>query len=397
MTVAQRDYYEVLGVARNADAGTIKSAYRKLALKYHPDRNPGDAAAEEKFKEAAEAYEVLSDDQKRSLYDRGGHEALKSGGFSPNFTGDLGEIFSHFGDLFGDLFGGGMGGFGFGGGRGGGPRPSQGADIAVELKVRLEEVAKGTTKHIEVPRKVQCNDCRGTGAEDGKLNTCGACQGRGQVVQGRGGFMIASTCRACGGLGQTAVKRCAACEGGGQLRERRRLEVRVPPGVDTGVRLRLQGEGHAGSFGGPAGDLYAVVTVPSDDTFVRQGADVHVEVALPFPMACLGGEVEVPRVVGGPAKVKVPAGSQPGDVVKIPDEGLPKLGQRGKGDLMVHLTVQVPKKLNDAQKEALTAFSEAQSGRPQVSKRGSGGRGGRDKKRAGGGWFDRLRDALDGE
>lgn len=387
---AQRDYYEVLGVARDADERTIKSAYRKLALKYHPDRNPGDTEAEQRFREAAEAYEVLSDVDKRRLYDRGGHEGLRSGGFA-GFQGDIGDIFANFGDIFSELFGG-----GFGGARG--PRPMVGADQRYDLEVTLQDAYTGTTRTIDVPRLATCRDCAGTGADKGELVVCQVCQGRGQVVQGRGGFILSTTCRACGGAGRTPKKVCDTCGGEGQIEERRKLEVRVPPGVDSGVRLRLQSEGHAGMNGGPPGDLYVFVNVKDHSTFVRNGADLHCELAVDFPTACLGGEATVPKLVEGEWAVEIPAGMQPGDVVRIDDGGMPKLGSRQHGDLLVHLTIDVPKRLDEETREQIEALRDLIAKSPTVSAGGPERRETkRKRKRSGGGFFDRIRDALDGE
>ena len=327
---AKRDYYEVLGVPRDVDPRTLKSAYRKLAMKFHPDRNPGDSEAEERFKEAAEAYEVLSDERKRAMYDRGGFEGLKSGGFQPGFSGDLSDIFGQFGDLFAEFFG----GQGFGGFQGG-PRPTVGADLRYDLEITLEEAFTGTSRNIEVKRTIACTACGGTGAKDGELVTCAVCGGRGQVVQGRGGFMIATSCRACNGRGKVAKELCATCDGVGVVDDVKRLDVKVPAGVDTGVRLRLQGEGDAGTNGGPPGDLYVFVAVQSHDMFVRQGTELHCELAVSYPMAAMGGDTLIPRLGGGEVEVAVPAGMQPGDTVRVAEAGMPRLGGRGVGDMVV--------------------------------------------------------------
>ncbi|MCK6545259.1 molecular chaperone DnaJ [Myxococcota bacterium] len=394
MSSPKRDYYEVLGVARDADQKTIKSSYRKLALKYHPDRNPNDPSAEERFKEAAEAYEVLSDDDKRALYDRGGFEGLRSRGFNPGFQGDVGDIFSQFQDIFAEFFGGGAGGFGGFGARG--PRPTIGPDLRHDLEISIEEAFTGVSKKIEVSRAAQCRACLGTGAEGSELKSCTACGGRGQVVQGRGGFMIATTCRACGGKGRVPKTPCAACEGRGQVEEKRTLDVRIPPGVDTGVRLRLQGEGGAGEFGGPPGDLYVFLAVRSHELYIRDGADLHCEVSVTFPTACLGATTKIPKLGGGELEVKIPAGMQPGDVVRLEGQGLPRLGGRGNGDILVHLTITVPRRLTDKQKKVVEELAELFPETPELS--GSHDRRETKKKRkAGGGLFDRLRDAFDGE
>jgi molecular chaperone DnaJ len=390
---SRRDYYDVLGVARDADDKTIKSAYRKLALKHHPDRNPGDKAAEESFKEAAEAYEVLSDSNKRAIYDRAGFDGLRSGGFSPGFTGDLGDIFSHFGDIFSELFGAG-GGFGFGGARG--PRPTVGADLRYDLAITLEDAARGLSKQIEVTRHSQCRGCMGTGAKDAEMVTCAACGGRGQVVQGRGGFMIATTCRACGGQGRAPREVCHDCEGRGAIQETRKRDVKIPPGVDNGNRLRLQGEGDAGRFGGPPGDLYVFIALEEHHTFVRDGADLHCELSVGFATACLGGDAKVPRLVEGAVSVKVPAGMQPGDVIRIEGAGLPRLGGRGSGDLLVHLTIAVPKHVTDEQRAILAELATVMPVDSEVSADGPDRRETKRRTKKPG-LFDRLRDAFDGD
>lgn len=395
--MAKRDYYEVLGVSRTADAREIKSAYRKLALKYHPDRNPGDRDAEDRFKEAAEAYEVLADDHKRAIYDRAGFDGLKSGGFS-GFNGDLGDIFSQFGDIFSEFFGG--GGFGgFGGGFGGatrGPRPMAGADLHAQVVVSLEQAATGLETQIEVDRTRPCPDCDATGAEDGRLTACPACGGRGQIVQGRGAFMIATTCRACGGAGRTPAKACDRCGGQGLESERKKLELRVPPGVYSGLRLRVPGEGNAGLHGGPPGDLYVLIDVKPHDIFVRDGADLHCELAMGFSLACLGGTVEVPGLDGELQSLEIPAGSQPGDVLRIPRVGLPRIEGGGVGDLVVHLTIQVPKKLDKAQEKLVRSLGEEVDAPPHVN---AGGPSRREttRRRKKAGFFGRLRDVLEGE
>lgn len=379
----KRDYYEILGVARDADSRTIKASYRKLALQFHPDKNPGDASAEERFKEAAEAYEVLSDEDKRRLYDRGGHEGLRGGGFS-GFSGDIGDIFSQFGDIFAEFFGGG-GGFG-GGSRG--PRPTVGADLRYDLEITLEEALTGVSRAIDVPRTASCRPCKGTGAKDGELSTCPQCQGRGQVVSGRGGFMIATTCRACMGRGAVAKARCDTCHGAGRTEDKKRLEIRVPAGVHTGVRLRVTGEGDAGDLGGPSGDLYVFLSVAAHETYHRDGdgPDLHCELAVSFPTACLGGMAKIPRLGGGELSVEVQAGTQPGDTVRISGLGMPRIRGGGTGDIIVHLTVRVPERLSDEQRRAVEVLSRLLPTDPDVST--TEGRGGKKKKTSG--FFDKL-------
>ncbi len=393
---AKRDYYEVLGVPRDADSKTIKSAYRKMALKYHPDRNPDDPTADERFKEAAEAYEVLSDDDKRAIYDRAGFEGLKSRGGVHGFS-DANDIFSQFGDLFAEFFGG--GGFGgFGGGFGQrGPRAAVGADLRHDLVITLEEAKSGVSRKIEVARHVGCVPCAGTGAKNGELAACQVCGGRGQVVQGRGGFMIATTCRACGGAGSSPADACQECGGDGHIGESKNLEVKIPPGVDTGVRLRLQGEGDAGSYGGPPGDLYVFIGVEPHTFFVRDDTDLHCQLCVSFPFACRGGEASLQELGGNEISVTVPPGTQPGDVIRVDGSGLPHLGGRGSGDLLVHLTIRVPEKLSDKQQAALAELDKVVSFEPKVLPVDSGQRETRKRKKRAGGWFDRIRDAFEGD
>lgn len=390
----KRDYYEVLGVARDADLKTIKTAYRKLALKYHPDRNPDNKEAEESFKECAEAYDVLQDDGKRAIYDRAGHEGLKSRGFQPGFDGNIGDIFSQFSDIFAEFFGGGFGGFG--GQRG--PRPTVGPDLRHDLEITMEKAMSGSTEKIDVVRNVACRTCLGSGAKDAEMKPCAACGGRGQVVQGRGGFMIATTCRACMGRGRIPKTACTECEGRGQTEEKKTLEVRIPPGVDSGVRLRLQGEGGGGEMGGPSGDLYVFLTVQQHNLYVREGANLHCELAVSFHSACFGTTTTLPKIGGGEIEVKVPAGMQPGDTVRLQGQGLPRLGGRGQGDIVVHLNINVPKRLDAAQKKAVEALRDILPDESAISSSDSEKHETKRRKKAGsGGFFDRLRDAFEGE
>lgn len=395
---AKRDYYEVLGVTKDADIKSIKSAYRKLAMKFHPDRNPGNKEAEESFKEAAEAYEVLQDENKRAIYDRAGFEGLRSRGMNTGFNGDMNDIFSQFSDIFAEFFGGGgFGGFGGFGGRGG-PRPTVGPDLRHDLEISMEDAMLGSNEKIDVTRNIPCKTCLGSGAKDAEMKACQACGGRGQVVQGRGGFMIATTCRQCQGRGRLPKTPCETCEGRGQTEETKTLEVRIPPGVDNGVRLRLQGEGGAGEMGGPPGDLYVFLAVRPHDLYVRENANLHCELAVSFASACFGTSTKLPKIGGGEVEVKVPAGMQPGDTVRLQGEGLPRLGSRGNGDIIVHLTVNVPKKMNDAQKTAIGGLREILPDESALSSSSAEKRETkRRKKGSGGGFFDRLRDAIEGE
>jgi molecular chaperone DnaJ len=393
----QRDYYEVLGVARNADERTIKAAYRKLALQYHPDRNQGDVQAEKRFKEASEAYEVLSDDSKRAIYDRAGFDGLKNGGYSP-FTGDLGDIFSQFGDIFSEFFGGQAGPGGFGGGGPRGPRPMAGSDLHASVEVDLEDAAVGAARTIEIERMSPCEECSGSGAENGRMVTCPQCRGQGQVVQGRGAFMIATTCRACGGAGRVPEQVCATCRGSGFRAHDRKLEIRVPAGVYSGLRLRLTGEGNAGLHGGPPGDLYVLIDVKAHETFARDGGDLHCELAVSYPMACLGGQTTLAGLQGAEHEVVVPPGARPGDIVRLAGAGVPRLDGSGNGDIFVHLTVHVPEKVGKSQQELLEQLDEAMPMPAEVQpadakKKPNPQR----RRRRTGSFFDRLRDALDGD
>ncbi|MEM1025359.1 MAG: molecular chaperone DnaJ [Myxococcota bacterium] len=393
----QRDYYEVLGVARDADGRTIKSAYRKLALQYHPDRNQGDDEAERRFKEASEAYEVLSDDDKRALYDRAGFDGLKSGGYSP-FNGDLGDIFSQFGDLFSEFFGGQAGFGGFGGAGPQGPRPMAGSDLHASVQVDLEDAAVGASRTIEIERMSPCGDCGGTGAEGGRMRTCPVCKGQGQVVQGRGAFMIATTCRACGGTGQVPERVCSSCRGEGFVADARKLDIRVPAGVYSGLRLRLTGEGNAGLHGGPPGDLYVLIDVRPHETFARDGGDLHCELAVSYPMACTGGRTQLSGLQGVEHDLEVPPGSRPGDILRLAGAGVPRLDGSGDGDILVHLTIQVPEKLSKAQQKVLEELNEALPLEAEVQAVGDKPRPSQQRRRRRtGSFFDRLRDALDGE
>ena len=344
----KRDYYEVLGVDRGADESALKSAYRKLALKYHPDRNPDDKNAEEMFKEAAEAYSVLSDAQKRALYDRYGHQAVQgagaaAGGFDPN-------AFSEFSDIFGDFFG-----FGdlFGGGARRRNRPQRGEDLAYNLDITLEDAYRGLQADIQVPRTDPCSRCNGTGAEpqDG-MTVCPMCRGRGEVIYQQSFLSIRRTCQQCGGQGQIIRRPCTQCRGERRVRSDRKLKINVPPGVDNGTRLRLAGEGQQGSLGGPAGDLYVIIRVQDHPVFDRDGSDLHCTVPLNIAQAALGTEVDV-LTFDGLQQVKIPDGTQAGNRIRVRNQGMPVLNGSGRGDLYVHVDVRVPTKLTREQRKLL--------------------------------------------
>jgi molecular chaperone DnaJ len=351
--MTKRDYYEVLGVSREAEATEIKKAYRRMAMDHHPDRNPGSKEAEDRFKEAAEAYEVLSDPEKRQLYDRFGHEGPRGAGFQ-GFSG-VEDIFSHFGDLFGDLFG--MGGRG-GGARGGGRR-NVGGDVQVEAHLSFAEAVKGGEREVRYQRQVGCEDCAGTGAAPGtKLERCGACNGRGQVVHSQGFFMISTACNRCGGQGQVLRDPCRTCKGSGLKGREEKITVKVPPGVDDEQMLRVVGKGNAAPQGGSPGNLYVAFRVTPDPRFHREGSDVLTEVPITYSMAALGGQVSVPTVDGGEREIEVKRGTQPGDTLVLRGQGIsdPQTGRRGEHHL--RFAVTVPTSLEPRQEELLRELAQ---------------------------------------
>lgn len=355
--MAKRDYYEVLSVAKTASADEIKKAYRKLAMKYHPDRNPDDKAAEEKFKEANEAYEVLSDEDKRAAYDRHGHAGVDpnmGGGFGGGFGG-AGNFSDIFGDVFGDIFGGGRGG-------GGGQRSNRGSDLRYTLELDLEEAVKGTTVQIRVPKLSTCEVCDGSGAKKGtSVDTCRTCGGAGQVRVQQGFFSMAQTCPTCRGRGKTIKEPCTACHGQGRVEKAKTLEVKIPAGVDTGDRIRLSGEGEAGANGGPAGDLYVQVAVRDHKIFERDVADLYCEVPISFADAALGGELEVPTL-DGRVKLKIPEGTQTGKLFRLRGKGVSPVRGGGPGDLFCKVLVETPVHLSKRQKELLREFQQDMDG-----------------------------------
>ncbi|HXH07390.1 MAG TPA: molecular chaperone DnaJ [Vicinamibacterales bacterium] len=350
----KRDYYDVLGVPRNATDQEIKSAYRRLALKYHPDRNPGDKQAEERFKEAAEAYAVLADPQKRAAYDRFGHAGVGAGagagfpgGFDPSIFADFSDIFAGLGDIFGfglgDLFGGGR--------RRG--APARGADLRYDVEISFEEAARGTETTIQVPREENCETCRGSGAAPGTgLESCPQCRGRGQLRYQQGFLTIARTCPRCGGAGRVITRPCQACRGSGRVTRERTISLRIPAGIADGQRLRLAGEGEQGAPGAPPGDLYVVVHVKEHPFFKREGDDLYCDMPVAFPTLALGGTIQVPTL-DGPAPLEIPAGTQTGTRFRIPGRGLPSVSGRGQGDLHVVVHAAVPKRLTREQKALL--------------------------------------------
>jgi molecular chaperone DnaJ len=354
--VSKRDYYEVLGVARTATDGEIKSAYRKLAMKYHPDRNPGDKAAEEQFKEAAEAYAVIADSEKRALYDRFGHAGVSSaagagGGFDPTVFTGFEDILGGLGDIFGfgDIFGGGR--------RRGGPQ--RGADLRYDLEISFEEAAQGTETSIQIPRQENCETCKGSGAAAGSSpQTCPQCRGQGQVRFQQGFFTVARTCPQCRGAGKIVTDPCKTCRGAGRVTREKKLTVKIPAGIATGQQLRLQGEGEAGILGGPAGHLYVVIQVQEHEFFRRDGINLFCEIPVNFTTVALGGEIEV-RTLDGVESVKVPEGTQTGTTLRLRGKGMPDVNGRGRGDLFATVQVQTPRKLNREQRKLIEELAKA--------------------------------------
>ena len=363
---AKRDYYEVLGVPKGATADEMKKAYRKLAVQYHPDKNPGDKTAEDKFKEVGEAYDVLSDEDKRAAYDRYGHQAF-SGGMGGGGGGG-GGFHDPF-DIFREAFGGGGGGGGifeqfFGGGGGGGRRrsstgPARGSDLRVGLEITLEEAASGTEKDVDIERLISCKTCEGSGSSSGAgKKQCRTCGGVGQVISSRGFFQIQQTCPDCDGAGEIVSDPCKVCRGAGRQKDRSRIRLKVPAGIEEGTQLRSTGNGDQGMRGGPTGDLYVLIQVKAHDVFERDGNDLHCEMPLSFTTAALGGELEVPTL-NGKTTVKVPQGTQNGTTFRLRGKGMKVLGRDQYGELYVHVQIAVPNKLTTDQREKLVEFGKA--------------------------------------
>ena len=350
--MAKRDYYEVLGVDRNVEKKDLKKAYRRVAMKYHPDRAPGDKEAEEKFKEASEAYEILSDEDTRAAYDRFGHDGVnpsRMGGMGGGFqsSGGFEDIF---GDVFGDIFGGG------GGGR---RRQRRGSDLQYNLELTLEKAVSGTETKIRIPTYVSCKICDGSGAEPGtSKTTCGTCHGQGQVRMQQGFFSVQQTCPHCKGTGEIIADPCRDCGGQGRVKETKTLSVKIPPGVDTGDRIRLSGEGEAGPDGAPPGDLYVQVVVREHSIFKREGADLYCEIPLGFTDAALGGEIEVPTL-DGKVKLRIPAETQTGKLFRMRGKGVKPVRGGMTGDLLCRVTLETPVKLSGRQKELLKEFHKS--------------------------------------
>ena len=350
--MSKRDFYEVLGVARSASESEIKSAYRKLAMKFHPDRNPGDKEAEEKFKEAAEAYAVLADAEKKQMYDRFGHAAVNQSGaqgFDPSTFADFGDILGGLGDIFGF-------GDAFGGRRRGGPQ--RGADLRYDLEITFEESARGAETSIQIPRQENCGTCSGSGCAAGSSpTTCPQCQGQGQVRFQQGFFTVARTCPQCRGTGRFITKPCGTCRGTGRETKERKITVKIPAGINTGQQLRLQGEGEAGSAGGPPGHLYVVVHVQEHEFFKRDGMNLYCEIPVNFPTLALGGEITVPTLDGNET-VKVAEGTSTGTTLRLRGKGMPDVAGRGRGDLFATVQVRTPKKLTREQRYLLEELAK---------------------------------------
>ena len=353
--MSKRDYYEILGITKTATETEIKAAYRKLAVKHHPDKNPDDHTAEEKFKEAAEAYSVLSDAQKRAAYDRFGHQGVGAGAGGAGFGGagfsNIEDIFDIFG--FGDMFG----------GQGGSRQRSaaqRGADLRYDLEITLEEAALGKEEKLRIPRLEKCDECNGKGAEKGtEPETCITCQGSGQTRYQQGFFSVMRPCPNCGGKGQIIKTLCKKCRGAGRVEKEKTLEIKIPAGVETGSRLRINGEGEAGASGGQTGDLYVVIHVAEHELFERQGANLYSAAPITFAQAALGAEIKV-KTLDGEEDLRIPAGTQTGTVFRIKSKGMPALGGRGRGDMFVAVTLITPKTLTKEQRKLLEQLAEVE-------------------------------------
>ncbi len=361
MTGKKRDYYEVLGVGRSADEDEIKKSYRKLAVKFHPDKNPGDHEAEDRFKELGEAYEVLMDAQKRAAYDRYGHGAFQQGGMGGG-GGGFHDPFDLFREVFGAAGGGGAGAgifeHFFGGGGGDGAGRQRGSDLRYDLQIMLEEAATGVEKEIEIRKLDRCETCDGSGAQKGShAVTCSTCRGRGQVVTSRGFFQVAQTCPHCQGTGRVIDKPCKTCHGDGRAERTSRIKLKIPAGIDEGSRLRSGSGGEAGIRGGASGDLYVVIHLREHAIFERDGVDLHCEMPIPFSVAALGGDVRVPTLSGA-VSLKIPTGTQSGAVFRVRGQGMPTLQSGGRGDILARVQVEVPTRLNAEQRKALEHFGQ---------------------------------------
>lgn len=373
--MSKRDYYEVLGVARDASEADLKAAFRKLAMKYHPDRNPGDDSAEHNFKELNEAYDVLKDGQKRAAYDRFGHAAFEHGGGGPGGPGFGNDFASTFADIFDDLFGAGRGRARSGG-------RERGADLRYNMEVTLEEAYNGKTAQVRIPTSVTCEACSGTGAKAGTApKQCRACGGSGRMRHQQGFFTLERTCPQCQGRGSVIEDPCKSCGGAGRVTRERTLSVNIPPGVEDGTRIRLAGEGEAGSRGGPAGDLYIFLSIQPHAFFQREGADLYCRAPISMVIAALGGEFQVPTIDGGRTKVRVPEGTQSGKRFRLQAKGMPVLRSKSFGDMYVQVVVETPQKLSKRQRELLQEFDAESS---------------KDTHPESAGFFARVKDFFDG-
>lgn len=352
--MSEKSYYDVLGVSKAATDEDVKKAYRQLAIKYHPDKNKGNKEAEEKFKEATEAYEVLRDAEKRKMYDQFGKAGVNANSGGPGYgysTTDFSDIFGDFSDIFGDFFGGARNT------RRGGPK--RGSDLRYNLEINLEDAASGKECKIEIPRLETCIDCKGSGASKGSSpSVCPDCGGTGQIRRTQGFFSVATTCMRCGGKGSVISNPCKACNGEGLVQKRRTINIKIPPGVESGSRLKVAGEGEAGPGNGPSGDLYVVTHIKKHSLFERQGNDLIVTKTISLAMACLGGEIEVPTIEGKNIMMKIPEGTESGQIFRLKGNGIPYLGSYGKGDLHVVVKVEIPKKLTKRQKELMEEFAK---------------------------------------
>ena len=373
--MAKRDFYDVLGVAKNADEKEIKSAYRKLAMKNHPDRNPDDEAAAERFREASEAYEVLKDDQKRAAYDRLGHAAFdqQAGGFGGGGFGGGGFGGGGFSDIFDQMFN------EFSGGRSGGSAQQQGSDLRYDMSISLADAFSGIQKDIRVKVAASCESCSGTGANAGSsVDNCGTCNGSGKIRQQQGFFTLERTCPSCQGQGQTIADPCGSCSGQGRVEKMQNLSVTIPAGVDTGTRIRLSGKGEAGVRGAPAGDLYIFVDVKHHNIFTRDGNHLYMRVPVPMATAALGGTIDVPTISGKMARLTIEAGTQSARKFRMRGKGMPALRGAGTGDQIVEVQVETPTNLSDRQKELLAEFQETGDASPTATK-----------------WYDKIKGLFD--
>ena len=377
--MAKRDYYEILGVPKNASEEDIKKAYRKLAMKHHPDRNQGDAAkaAEEKFKEAKEAYEMLSDAQKRAAYDQYGHAGVDPNRGMGGGAEGFGGFAEAFGDIFGDMFGQQRGGR-----SGGGRQVYRGSDLSYAMEVTLEEAAKGKDAQIRIPSWENCDSCKGTGAKPGtQVKTCGTCNGAGAVQMRQGFFSVQQTCPTCRGSGKVIPEPCTSCHGQGKIKRQKTLEVKIPAGIDGGMRIRSAGNGEPGTNGGPAGDLYIEIRLKKHDIFERDGDDLHCSVPISMVTAALGGEIEVPTL-GGKAAIDIPEGTQRGKQFRLRGKGIKGVRSSYPGDLYCHITVETPVKLSEHQRRLLRELDESFK------------KGGSKHSPSGDSWTDRLKNIF---